>query len=173
VNAVGFAGGVFVKHIKHCSSDILDGQYSCCHETSSIFLKLNRFVPENPYTKMKFVPCNFENGKKMIRWNPGKGPEMPHVHPVPCPKFAITLGEEMEEALIEWYAKEGRSPPQDELEICRQTDAIETKESERLYTMAKPKPVYGTPEFWKDYWARKKAGLVKPSKQETAKKQKS
>ena len=122
---------------------------------------------------MKFLSCNFENGKKLIAWKPGAGPEKPHAHPVPCPKFAMTLGEEMEEALIEWYGKEGRSPPQDELEICRQTDAAETKEFELLYATAKPKPVYGTPEFWKDYHARKKAGLVKPSRKETAKKQKS
>jgi len=38
------------------------------------------------------------------------------------------------------------------------------------------KPVHGSPEFWKDYWARKKAGLVpekKVSKREATKKQKS
>ena len=124
---------------------------------------------------MRFLRCNFTdfpNGKNFIAWSPGKEPEKPYVAD-PCPKFAITLGEQMEEALREWYAKEGKSPPQDELEICRQTDAAEAKEFDKLYALAKPKPVYGTPEFWKDYWARKKAGLVKPSKQETAKKQKS
>jgi len=100
--------------------------------------------------------------------------------PKPCPKFAITLGEQMEEALTEWYTALGKSVPQDELQICRDTDAAAAAElvTEKMaaLTVAPAKPVYGTPEFWKDYWARKKAGLIpekKANKPEKAKKQKS
>ena len=122
--------------------------------------------------KVQFLRCNFENGQKHIMWTPGKGPEKPFIAEFKFVKVAITLGEQTEEALREWYALSGKSVPQDEVEICRQIDAIETKEQERLYASNKPKPVYGTPEFWKDYHARKKAGLVKPSKKEATKKQK-
>ena len=84
--------------------------------------------------------------------------------PPPCPKFAITLGEQMEEALAEWYAALGKSVPEDEIQICRDTDAEAAAElaTEKMaaLTIAPAKPVYGTPEFWKDYWARKKAGLI-------------
>ena len=99
--------------------------------------------------------------------------------PPPCPKFAITLGEQMEEALTEWYSALGKSVPQDELQICRDVDAeaaadLVTEKMAAL-TVAPAKPVYGTPEFWKDYWARKKAGLIpdKASKPAKATKQKS
>ena len=42
--------------------------------------------------------------------------------------MAITLGEQMEEALTEWYNDLGKSVPPEELQICRETDAIEHKE---------------------------------------------
>ena len=105
---------------------------------------------------------------------------MPHVAD-PCPKFAITLGEQMEEGLTEWYAALGKSVPPEEIQICRDVDAEAavatiTAEMEALTIVSQPqKPVYGTPEFWKDYWARKKAGLIpeKANKPAPAKKQKS
>jgi hypothetical protein len=125
--------------------------------------------------RMRFLKCNFENDKKMIAWSPGKGMEVPHVAN-PCPKFAITLGEQMEEALTEWYNALGKSVPPEELQACRDVDAAAEVElaTEKMaaLTMAPAKPVYGTPEFWKDYWARKKAGLV-PNTQAKVKKQKS
>jgi hypothetical protein len=107
-----------------------------------------------------------------MMWAPGKEPEKPFVSEGKCPYFPITLGEQAEDALREWYAASGKSVPQDEVEICRQMDAAELKEHESVneVTESKPKPVYGTPEFWKDYWARKKAGLV--SKKEATEKQK-
>jgi len=123
---------------------------------------------------MHFLKCNID-GMKMIAWRPGREPEKPHVAE-PCPTPAITLGEQMEEALREWYGALGKPVPQDEIQVCRQTDALEAAEQTRLEAAYKPKPVYGTPEFWKDYWARKKAGLVpekKVSKREATKKQKS
>jgi hypothetical protein len=126
---------------------------------------------------------NSENGPKTILWTPGKGKEVPHVAD-PCPKFAITLGEQMEEALTEWYAALGKSVPPEEIQICRDVDAeaaaeLVTEKMEALtivsQTQKPQKPVYGTPEFWKDYWARKKAGLIpeKASKPASTKKQKS
>ena len=124
---------------------------------------------------MRFVRCNLGNGKKFIAWSPNKEPAAgaPVAAAKPSLKIPITLGEQAEDALREWYTVNGGFPTQDEIEICRQIDVIEKKAFDQFYLLAKPRPVYGTPEFWKDYHARKKAGLVKPSKKETAKKQKS
>ena len=121
-----------------------------------------------------------ENGRKNILWTPGKGKEVPHVAD-PCPKFAITLGEQMEEGLTEWYAALGKSVPPEEIQICRDVDAeaaaeLLAEKMAALTVVSEPqKPVYGTPEFWKDYWARKKAGLIpeKANKPASTKKQKS
>lgn len=124
--------------------------------------------------KVQFLRCNLENGQKRIMWTPGSGSaEKPFIGEFRIAKAATTLGEQAEEALREWYAAFGKSVPQDEVEICRRIDAVESKEFERLCAANKPKPVYGTPEFWKDYHARKKAGLVKPSKKGATGKQRS
>jgi len=122
--------------------------------------------------KVQFLRCNLENGQKFIRWTPNLEPQTPFAAEFRFTR-ATTLGEQAEEALREWYAASGKSVPQDEVEICRGIDAVESKEFERLCTANKPKPVYGTPEFWKDYHARKKAGLVKPSKKGAIGKQRS
>ena len=116
---------------------------------------------------------------------------MPATFQAPSKKVAITLGEEMEEMLTEWYGNLGKSVPPEELQICREADAIEHQEYLLRVAMEKPAQIYeyGTPEFWKDHWKRKAekvaarlaAGLspVEPAKvkavkkKETPKKQKS
>jgi len=75
----------------------------------------------------------------------------------PSKKIAITLGEEMEEILTEWYGALGKSVPPEELQICREADATEHKEYLLRVAMEKPAQIYeyGTPEFWKDFQKRK------------------
>ena len=49
----------------------------------------------------------------------------------------------------------------EEIQICRNIDIEEEAAFKKF--MEKPidiKPAYGTPEFWKDYWAKKKAKQV-------------
>ena len=77
---------------------------------------------------------------------------MPKVPPV------LTFGQEIEEAVRTWYRVRNMPIPPEELRVCREIDAIEEAEYKKLTAEpAKPKPVYGTPEFWKDWWAKKKA----------------
>jgi len=78
---------------------------------------------------------------------------------VPNP-FPITLEEEVTAAVIEWYTSKGLPVPQEDLEACKGIDAQQQAEFKKLAVAAeaiKPKPVYGTPEFWKDWWAKKRA----------------
>jgi hypothetical protein len=68
-------------------------------------------------------------------------------------KIPLTLGEEVEAGLKEWYFALGKSVPPEELQICKDMDLV----VETVVEVKPPKPVYGTPEFWKDWWAKKKA----------------
>jgi len=79
--------------------------------------------------KMPLIRCHFEDGPKFISWKPNQelAPAIAPSQP-PTKKMAITLGEQMEEALTEWYNDLGKSVPPEELQICRETDAIEHKE---------------------------------------------
>jgi hypothetical protein len=80
----------------------------------------------------------------------------------PSPKMPTTLGEEVEQLLVEWYAAAGRPMPADEIGIGARIDAEEavraTKEAAEAQAAAaaapEPMPEYGTPAFWA--WARKR-----------------
>jgi len=96
----------------------------------------------------------FPAGK--IRWTPNEtGIYLPPPNPKPSP----TLAEEVWLLVQEWYSTRGEIPAE-EVHACLQ--AIE-EESAELAKPAEPvepakpaKPSYGTPEFWKAYWAKKK-----------------
>jgi len=75
--------------------------------------------------------------------------------------------DEIEENVKEWYAKLGQPIPDVELVFIKAYRDQEREQQPLLWDGPMPdlpasslppsKPVYGTPEFWKDWWARKKA----------------
>ena len=78
--------------------------------------------------------------------------KMPKVAPV------LTLGQEVEEAVRTWYSVRNMPVPPEEIQVCREIDGIEEGEYKKVAASAAViKPTYGTPEFWKDWWAKKKA----------------
>lgn len=75
-------------------------------------------------------------------------------------RIPITLEEEVTAAVIEWYRVRGQPVPAEELAACRGIDAAQQREWETIQKTAGPveeKPAYGTPEFWKQFWAKKRA----------------
>ena len=79
--------------------------------------------------------------------------------PNPRPKFRIKRLvkyvepiNEAAEILTEYYLAKGLTIPAEELEACNAS-----VEAVQLAPSAPVKPAYGTPEFWKDYWKKKKA----------------
>jgi hypothetical protein len=91
----------------------------------------------------------FPAGK--ISWTPNTGGTY---LPPPNPKPSPTLAEEVWLLVQEWYSTRGEIPPE-EVDACLQ--AIENPVKEEPAEPTKPaKPSYGTPEFWKAYWAKKK-----------------
>ena len=79
-------------------------------------------------------------------------------------KPAITLGEQVDEALKEWYSARGQAVPSNEVGIGAIIDAAEAAEAKKMEavwakaeeTLPSVVPEYGTPEFW-DYHRKKKA----------------
>lgn len=78
----------------------------------------------------------------------------------------MTLGEEVEQALLEWYGRRGQTVPADEVGIGVKIDQWE-REAETAAEKARAaaeaaeeaapageKPEFGTPAFWA--WARKR-----------------
>jgi hypothetical protein len=95
-------------------------------------------------------------------------PKMPpKTHPVP--KIAITLGEQVDEALAEWYGARGLRIPADEVGIGAVIDAaqaVEAKRQEEAWAreaeqLPATAPAYGTPEFWAYHRAKKAAENAK------------
>ena len=75
--------------------------------------------------------------------------------------YTTVLATQVEEILREWHAEHGTIMPAEEYAACREIDAVEAAEAARIEAAAAAaaaKPVYGTAEFWKAYWAKKKAG---------------
>lgn len=78
----------------------------------------------------------------------------------------MTLGEEVEQAVLEWYGRRGQTVPADEVGIGakidrweREADAAAEKAAEKAREAeeaapAGEKPEFGTPAFWA--WARKR-----------------
>ena len=78
----------------------------------------------------------------------------------------LTFGEEVEEAVRKWYHLRNMPVPPEDLQACREIDGIEEAEYKKvLATVAVSKPTYGTPEFWREHWAKKKAKEAEDSKQ--------
>jgi hypothetical protein len=81
-------------------------------------------------------------------------------------KIPVTLGEEVDQALAEWYGSRGQPIPEDEIGIGAKIDAAELEfrqqemkgiieyEKKKEEAPAGEKPEFGTPEFWA--WARKR-----------------
>lgn len=81
-------------------------------------------------------------------------------------KIPVTLGEEVDQALAEWYGSRGQPIPEDEIGIGAKIDAAELEfrqqemkgiieyEKKKEESPAGEKPEFGTPEFWA--WARKR-----------------
>lgn len=78
-----------------------------------------------------------------------------------------TITDEIEENVRLWYQTLGKPVPASDMkwiELWRKEEEKEAAYWKKILTReivetvsAPSKPVYGTPEFWKDYWVRKKA----------------
>jgi hypothetical protein len=79
-----------------------------------------------------------------------------------------SLANETWTILQEWYEARGEKVPAEEAKLCKrmiQEEEAAWKKSlgeigSGLPEEALPKPAYGTPEFWKQYWAKKKAAAA-------------
>ena len=74
--------------------------------------------------------------------------------------FPITFEEEVTALVIEWYTSRGLPVPPEDLEACKGLDKQRQAEFDAMIGSSEvpvEKPVYGTPEFWKDWWAKKRA----------------
>ena len=77
--------------------------------------------------------------------------------------YKTHIAAEMDALMREWYANLGQTISPEELKICREIDEAEVAEVARIEVLAaasSAKPVYGTPEFWKAHWAKKKAAAA-------------
>ena len=80
------------------------------------------------------------------------------------PYYPATIGEEIDDALKEWYGSRGLPVPEDEVGVGAIIDAASAAESDAFVKafnkgeeeMPSAVPAYGTPEFW-DYHRKKKA----------------
>jgi hypothetical protein len=89
--------------------------------------------------------------------------------------YKTPIAAEVDALIREWYANLGQTISPEELKICREIDLAEVAQAARIEaaaTASSAKPVYGTPEFWKAYWAKKKAGGATSSNKATKAKQK-
>ena len=75
------------------------------------------------------------------------------------------IAAEMDALMREWYANLGQTISPEELKICREVDYAEIVEAERIEAaaLAARKPVYGTPEFWKAHWEKKRGAGGPPN----------
>ena len=111
--------------------------------------------------KLNFMPAVFK-AMEEIKWTPNPAPEpWPKAKKTPWKtKIAVTLGEQVEENIREWCAAQGIPVSPEDLALCKEIDAAAARELAE--DLGKPpaaveKPAYGTPEFWKQYWAKKNA----------------
>jgi len=91
------------------------------------------------------------------KFKPKVALKAPYVYP-PYNKNPITFEEQVTANVIEWYMNLGLPVPQEDLDACRGIDAQD--KAAAAAEAAKPivvKPAYGTPEFWKEWWAKKRA----------------
>jgi len=74
--------------------------------------------------------------------------------------FPITFEGEVTALVIEWYTSRGLPVPPEDLEACKGLDKQRQAEFDSMIQSSEvpvEKPAYGTPEFWKDWWAKKRA----------------
>lgn len=84
---------------------------------------------------------------------------------MPIAKIPITIAEQVDDAIREWYAALGQPVPPDEIGIGERMAAIDLAEEKRIEeARAKAEeevpsaiPSYGTPEFWAYHRAKKAA----------------
>lgn len=77
--------------------------------------------------------------------------------------YKTYIAAEMDALMREWYANLGQTISPEELKICREIDLAEVAAAGAALAAAAAaaaKPVYGTPEFWKAHWAKKKAAAA-------------
>jgi hypothetical protein len=86
-------------------------------------------------------------------------PPAPRITYPPYNANPITLEEEVLKGVVEWYMARGLPVPQEDLDACKGIDAVAAAEvaAEVAKPAPPPKPAYGTPEFWKEWWAKKRA----------------
>lgn len=79
----------------------------------------------------------------------------------------LTEAEYIYESVKYWYKKNGLDIPETDKEWCEEFIKQEKKEAKEIQAFLDnppppkpeelPKPTFGSPEYWKDYWAKKKA----------------
>jgi len=108
-------------------------------------------MPFIQYTKPQ------EDGIQQVEWTPYPKPKF-RFKRVPKPSTSFSMDEEAIAILTEWYKVSGLPVPLEEIEACRGADALAAKVHEAQQAApSEAKLVYGTPEFWKDYWKKKNA----------------
>jgi len=76
---------------------------------------------------------------------------------VPPYVYKTHIAAEMDALMREWHANLGQTISPEELKICREIDLAEVAAAAAVEAAAvNAKPVYGTPEFWKAHWAKKR-----------------
>ena len=78
---------------------------------------------------------------------------------IPRPKVVLTYRDQVIDNIYEWYMSRGQNVPREDLEACRDIDR-EVMETHLLNPEMNSKPAYGTPEFWKMHWQKKKAATA-------------
>jgi hypothetical protein len=78
---------------------------------------------------------------------------------IPRPKLVLTYRDQVIDNIYEWYMSRGQNVPREDLEACRDIDR-EVMETHLLNPEMNSKPAYGTPEFWKMHWQKKKAAAA-------------
>lgn len=78
---------------------------------------------------------------------------------IPRPKVVLTYRDQVIDNIYEWYMSRGQNVPREDLEACRDIDR-EVMETHLLNPEVNSKPAYGTPEFWKMHWQKKKAAAA-------------
>ena len=125
------------------------------------------------------VPAYMDLPAYTLSWSPNM--DLPLL-PLPTAKSLPTPAKQVWKDVKDWYSERGEGVPIDEANACLkaikdekaqlEADAttLAAAQAEAVKNPTKPKAEYGTPEFWKDYWAKKKAAGFVSKKDAAAKK---
>ena len=131
-----------------------------------------------------YVPAYSDLPAYTLSWSPNAA--LPDLV-IPQAKPLRTPANQVWKDVQKWYSNKGEGVPMDEANACLKAikeekaqleadaAALAAAQAEAVKNPTKPKAEYGTPDFWKDYWAKKKAaGFVskKDQKIEVAKSKK-